>query len=214
MKSNGFARFEKSLLNLLSYTMSEEKAQICLDNLTDSLGLGAIFRCSSLDELESVKGVNKNTAAMLKLVGALYSRSITEKLTPGKKYSDYEIDKWLIGAYIGFTLESIYMLSFDENDRFIGADMLGEGTEVSSDTYPRKLLAISVKRGAKKVILAHNHPRSSVLPSEQDIVSTRRLYDILASGGITLVCHCVVCDYSLYRINPTEDYSTAPLPGE
>ena len=88
MKSNGFARFEKSLLNLLSYTMSEEKAQICLDNLTDSLGLGAIFRCSSLDELESVKGVNKNTAAMLKLVGALYSRSITEKLTPGKKYSD------------------------------------------------------------------------------------------------------------------------------
>ena len=211
MKSGGFNRFKKRLLNLLSYTVREQKAKACLNNLTDKIGLGAIVRCASLDELVAVDGINKNTAVMLRLVGALYSRSITEKISLDKKYSDYEIDKYLIGLYLGFTLETVYMLSFDKNDRLVGVDMLGEGTEVSSDTYPRKMLGIAVRRGAKKVIIAHNHPRGGSLPSKQDIVSTRRLFDILASGGITLLCHCVVCDFSLYRISPTEDLSQGSL---
>ena len=205
MRNSGFSRFENSLFDLLTYTMNEEKAQKCRDSLTDSLGLGAIIRCASLDELMSLDGVNKNTAVMLKLVSALYSRSITDTVTVGKKYSDYEIDRFLIGLYMGCSLETVYMLSFDANDRLVGVDMLCEGTEVSSDTYPRKMLGCAVRRGAKKVILAHNHPRSSVLPSKQDIASTRRLADVLSSGGIMLLCHCVVSDFSLYRISPLDE---------
>lgn len=204
MKNPGFSRFEKSLLKFLSYSMPKEKAQKCIDSLTDNLGLGAIFRCCSLDEIMAIDDMSKNTAVMLKLVSALYSRSITEMIGVGKKYSDYEIDRFLIGLYIGSSYETIYMLSFDGADRLVGVDMLGEGTEVSSDTYPRKLLASAVRRGAKKVILAHNHPRSSALPSKQDIASTSRLSEILSSGGVTLLCHCVVCDFSLYRINPLD----------
>ncbi len=205
MKNPGFSRFEKSLLTFLYYSMTEQKAQKCIDSLTDNLGLGAIFRCSSVDDLMSTADISKNTAVMLKLVGALYSRSITEKVSIGKKYSDYEIDRFLIGLYLGCSYETIYMLSFDGADRLVGVDMLGEGTEVSSDTYPRKMLACAVRRGAKKVILAHNHPRSSALPSKQDIASTRRLFEVLSSGGVMLLCHCVVCDFSLYRINPADD---------
>lgn len=212
MKNPGFSRFEKSLLKFLSYSMSKEKAQKCIDSLTDNLGLGAIFRCCSLDEIMAIDGMSKNTAVMLKLVSALYSRSITEKMSVGKKYSDYEIDRFLIGLYLGCAYETIYMLSFDGADRLVGVDMLGEGTEVSSDTYPRKLLASAVRRGAKKVILAHNHPRSSALPSKQDIASTSRLSEILSSGGVTLLCHCVVCDFSLYRINPLDVEHWAGIP--
>ena len=205
MKNPGFSRFEKSLLKFLCYSMSKEKAERCIDSLTDNIGLGAIFRCSSLDEIMATDGTGKNTAIMLKLVSALYSRSITEKMSVGKKYSDYEIDRFLVGLYLGSSFETVYMLSFDSADRLVGVDMLGEGTEVSSDTYPRKMLATAVRRGAKKVILAHNHPRSTALPSKQDISSTERLYEVLSSGGVTLICHCVVCDFSLYRINPLDE---------
>ena len=205
MKHPGYSRFEKSLARLLSYTMNEQKVESCTESLIDNLGLGAIFRCSSLDEMMTTEGVSKNTAVMLKLVSALYSRSITDMVSVGKKYSDYEIDRFLVGLYLGSSFETVYMLSFDSADRLVGVDMLGEGTEVSSDTYPRKMLATAVRRGAKKVILAHNHPRSTALPSKQDISSTERLYDVLSSGGVTLICHCVVCDFSLYRINPLDE---------
>ncbi len=203
MKENN--RFERRLSELISFCDRKADPDAVVKNLIAEIGPGAIFRAASFDELAMVDGVGKSTAMTLRLVGALMSRRITERVTTGKKYTGYEIERYLVGRYLGRTVETVLLLSFDIKDRLLAVDFMGEGTIVSSDTYPRKILEFAIRRGAHHVVLAHNHPGGVALPSEQDLSATARLYNVLYSGGIILSSHFVVSDFDIYRIDPSND---------
>ena len=57
------------------------------------------------------------------------------------------------------------------------------------DVYKRQLYA-----GASTIILAHNHPSGVALPSDADVLVTRRIQEALAPLGIRLADHIIVAD--------------------
>lgn len=66
------------------------------------------------------------------------------------------------------------------------------GSIASVEVHPREVLKAALKYNAAAVILSHNHPGGSVLPSRQDKHITQRINQVLALVNIALLDHIIV----------------------
>ena len=69
---------------------------------------------------------------------------------------------------------------------------MGEGSLNKVGIHPRRILEQALQCSASAIILSHNHPHGTALPSDADILMTRRLYDMAQVLEITLYDHIIV----------------------
>ncbi len=89
-------------------------------------------------------------------------------------------------------VEVFVALWLDAKYRLIEMQTLFRGTLTQASVYPREVVRAAIAKNAANVILAHNHPSGSVVPSQSDHVLTRTLKDALALIDVAVVDHCVV----------------------
>jgi len=88
--------------------------------------------------------------------------------------------------------EEVYAVAVDSSNRFLGFLKLEEGTVNSTTVHLRKILTFLLcEVNATGLILAHNHPGGSCMPSAEDIALTRRLSQRLADIQVRLLDHLV-----------------------
>jgi len=88
--------------------------------------------------------------------------------------------------------EEVYAVAVDSSNRFLGFLKLEEGTINSATVHLRKILTFLLcEVNATGLILAHNHPGGSCMPSAEDIALTRRLSQRLADIQVRLLDHLV-----------------------
>lgn len=192
---------EREYLSGLLAFSDRERALDYAEILISRYGsLDSVF-FAGVDELTELVG--ERTALFIKIIAAVNSRRVTDRVTPGKKYPIEEIVAFTVATFLGQSNERVYLLSFDKDGKFLGADRLGEGTVNSSDIYPRRIAEAAARRRAKTVILAHNHPFGTATPSDADILSTTRLFVTALSFGVLLTHHIIVAerDFSLLEVN-------------
>jgi DNA repair protein RadC len=191
---------ENPLEELLALVLTREKAKAASVALLMKYGRFSTVLSETEEELCKVGGYGMNTVVLLKLVGYLNARRVTDRFEAGKRYDTVDLIKLVKALYIGVPVETVYMLSFDAKLKLIGVDFMGEGTVGASDIYPRKLLETAIKKKSQSVILAHNHPKGNPVPSKDDHIAMRRLKDMFGSVGINLLSHYIVADGELGRI--------------
>lgn len=72
------------------------------------------------------------------------------------------------------------------------------GTLNGVNIHPRDVFSIAVRWNAHSIVVAHNHPSGSSLPSKRDVDLTWGLYGVGKMMGIPLVDHIIVTDKSHY----------------
>ena len=77
---------------------------------------------------------------------------------------------------------------------FSGPSGIGKGTVSASPVHVRQVVENALYAGASTIILAHNHPSGVALPSDADVLVTRRIQEALAPLGIRLADHIIVAD--------------------
>lgn len=95
------------------------------------------------------------------------------------------------------------MLLLDVKHRIIGSKVISVGTATETIAHPRDIFREVIKRGATRVIVAHNHPSGSLEPSQEDISLTRQLLKGSQILGIPLLDHLILGngDWSSIRQN-------------
>ncbi len=58
--------------------------------------------------------------------------------------------------------------------------------------HPRQIIQKALQCSASTIILGHNHPYGTALPSDADILMTRQLYEMAQVLDITLRDHIIV----------------------
>ena len=146
-------------------------------------------------DIVAVKGIKKNSAALLTLVRELnrryirYGRKIGQKIRGAADAGEY------VQTYFTYeTAEKIVMLCLDGASRVVGEHVLAEGTPDRVDLPVRTLVDFALRDGAARVILAHNHLDHNAVPSNADINTTRQLFHALRLIGVYLMDHIVVAD--------------------
>ena len=145
---------------------------------------------ASIEELSEMVG--KKAAVYIKLLAHITSRRVTEKFRFGIKHSTAMIAEYLKAVYIGESVEKMYMILFDSQDRVIGCNLIGEGTVNMSEILPRKAIETAVKASASSVSIAHNHPFGTTQASKDDISLTRNLRALFSTCEIELKDHFVI----------------------
>lgn len=163
----------------------------------------ALAEASPLQISDAIGG-DMQTSIYIRLVFALYSRRVTDSYKPGKKYSVQETENYLKALLLTAPAENLFLISYDAAGRFIAADSLGEGIVNTSALTPRRAIDIAVRRGAKEVIFAHNHPGGEATPSEHDLCSNAILKRAFCESSIKYLGHYIVATGECVAIESEE----------
>ena len=146
------------------------------------------------------KCVGERAAVLVKLTAALISRRAYDKFAFGERHLPEEIKELLVALFRGRSVETLYLVSINENGAVTSCELVGEGTVNSASILPRKLLERAVKNRARSVVIAHNHPAGIETPSEEDVIFTSTVRSVLECAGIELAAHYVVAGSRIAQV--------------
>ncbi len=101
--------------------------------------------------------------------------------------------------------EVICAAYLDNENNLTALVEFGGGTQNNVDANIEELITYAFSINCKSVVLYHNHPSGSPVPSESDIIATKRLYRIAFINGINLKDHIVVSKigyHSIFSFSP------------
>ena len=152
-------------------------------------------------DLLSVKGMTESAACLLTLFLPVYKRYINDLHKKRRKFSDAkEIADYLRPHYLDTNNERVYALCLDSQDRLIACRVMSDG-DIDSSTFDiRKLASIVLEVKAKKVVLSHNHPNGSLVPSQGDALATKAAQELLRLLKVQLTDHIIVTDKSYFSM--------------
>lgn len=172
------------LAELLSY-VSHDPSQ-AVERLSSEYGTFLQIAEATDESLAETLGGKTNLVIYLKLCATIAARRISDRFLFGKKHSENEICEYLSALLFGMPEETVYMISIDSSGKCVAADRVGEGIVNYSSVLPHKVLDVARRRGARSVVIAHNHPGACLAPSQNDITSTEVLAQLLRDAGIML----------------------------
>lgn len=189
--SSGYeAEYLERLSNLISQASRKidpnETAKLLLDKYGGIENIVAV----EMDELSNLVG--EQVAFYLKLVGRLTSRRYTDIFNFKVKHSQAELGEYVRSRLLGESVEVILAFPVDGQGRVLECREVSRGTVNSSSVLARKLAEVAVMTGVNRLMIAHNHPRGTAKPSDDDIAMTDGIADSLLCAGIRLENHFVV----------------------
>lgn len=129
------------------------------------------------------------TERVLKFVPVRYR----EVPSPASIVNSFDAAQDLLGnLFDSEPYEVIFAIALDSSNRFLGFVKVAEGTVNQAKLYLRKILTFLLcEANATGLILAHNHPGGSALPSREDIILTERLSQRIKDIEVRLLDHII-----------------------
>ena len=180
---------------LLFYAIPRQDTNPIAHRLLEHFGSLSQVLEASVEELEKVSGVGHNAATLLRLtteLGRYYlvNRTMqTQILTTIDQCGTY-----LVPFFFGRKNETVFLLCMDAKCKVLCCKEVGEGSVNSAGVSIRRIVEIALASNASNVVLAHNHPSGIALPSQEDILTTKKVAAALTAVDVGLVDHIVVAD--------------------
>lgn len=155
---------------------------------------------ATLEELQNVDGIGPSNAFGIKLFHAISERyakkNISHNTLLNSPQSIFEYLKEKIGKE---KKEHFVILCLDTRNNLI-VDEVSVGTLNASLVHPREVFKKAILNNSSHVVIAHNHPSGDPLPSEDDIITTKRLVESGKILGISVVDHIIVTSVKYYSL--------------
>ena len=194
--ANGFSDAtppHKILEMLLFYSIPRKDTNKIAHALLNRFGSISGVVNATPTELMSVDGIGENSIALIKLLIPVFrhykSSSVEKGNAPASMNS---ICDYIMAKYIGFTKEIFAVTSFNAKGEIVGFDTLNSGDVAYVSLSTRNFVEKVLERKATSVVISHNHPTGTALPSPSDVETTKRIATLLATLNITLLDHIIV----------------------
>lgn len=191
---------DEELISILIRTGTKQKSvkDVSL-NLLKEIKLNDLNN-TSYKTLKNIKGIGEVKAITLLSAIELGKRvmnieHISEKIRTSKDV--YNLTKNEMSNKLQEQFMAIYL---DNLNNVILKKILFIGTVNKSEITPRDIFREAVKNNAPKIILVHNHPAGSVMPSESDIYLTKELIKLGKMLGIKVLDHIIIGKNNYYSI--------------
>ncbi|MGB5917295.1 MAG: DNA repair protein RadC [Phormidesmis sp.] len=165
-----------------------------------------VLRAITAEELMKTSGIGPAKAATI-LAALELGKRVLKSQPPTMTVVD---DPSVAAAALGHELmwqaqERFAVLLLDVKHRIIGSKVISIGTATETLAHPREIFREVIKRGATRVIVAHNHPSGSLEPSTEDIKLTRQLLKGAHLLGIPLLDHLILGNGDFSSIRQATD---------
>ncbi len=197
----------KILEMLLFYSIPRKDTNEIAHELINKFGsLEAVLE-APYEQLVKVKGVSENTAALIKLIIPVASRYRSKIITNNAVLENSnQLGEYLVAKYMGFTKETLAITSLNAKGKVLGFDILSIGDASSVELSVRRVIETVIKRNPVCVVMSHNHPSGSALPSADDIRLTANISDTLSNINVRLLDHIIICENDYVSMAQSERF--------
>ena len=180
---------------LLFYALPRRDTNETAHLLLERFGsLHGVFS-APIEDLREVDGIGDYAAALIALVPEIMKKSRLSKSREIRQIrSSSDAGEYLLPYFMNEQDEVVYMLCLDSKRAVICCAEMGRGVVNTVDANIRRMVEKALKVKACSVIIAHNHPDGIAIPSREDDIFTRCLYNALDTVGIRLEDHIIVAD--------------------
>lgn len=197
-RQHGIEAFQQheALELLLYYAYTQKNTNEIAHRLLKKFGsLSGVFD-ASFESLVSVDGVGEQTAILLMLQSSMCRLYMADKYQGVKnmQITPTNAGEYIKNLFYGYTNEIFYLLSLDSECRLISADIVSQGTVNNVAVYSREIVQKALDTKAAFAIVAHNHPNGVLLPSDQDIKTTKVIEKGLSFVNVRLLDHIIVAN--------------------
>jgi len=143
-------------------------------------------------DLAKTPGLGENSAILLALIPSLARIYLKDRWgTKPTLDSTAKAGEYVLTLFAGRTYEVFYVICLDSQHNLIYPALVHEGTIDQAPVYPRVIVETALRHKAHSIILAHNHPGGSPIPSPQDIEVTKRIQAALEQISISVLDHII-----------------------
>lgn len=172
-------------------------AQNILKGKKDELNMSDLeyLTSLSLQELQKFEGIGRVKAIQIQAVIELSKRiSDIYILKKEKIISPSAVYKLLINEYIGQKQECLKTILLNKQNKVISIVTNAIGGNDRINIGIKELFAEPIKQMAASIILVHNHPSGSLIPSKQDIRFTKHINEYSNIFEIKLLDHIIIAN--------------------
>ncbi len=180
---------------LLNAVCDKESAQELSKSLIESFGSFCAVLNAPCKELTQLEGVDVSTAQFLRLIPMLSRYYMSEMSTNSRRvYDAQSAYEMLKNKFIGRTTEAIGVIILNGKGEVKFNNIICEGIVSLVPIYIRRLMEICIEYEADTLILAHNHPNGSVMPSKGDLTATKEIQLALDVINVNFEDHLIFFD--------------------
>lgn len=159
--------------------------------------LSGVFMATP-DELCAVTGIGRETAVKLYLLGKTYERVEKEK-RPIKKISSISgVKEYVIKEFSELKKERCIVYLLNGGFKILNS-LTYENNEYSKVVAePKEVLSAIGVHKPRYILIAHNHPSGSLLPSVNDDYATANLIKICELFNVDIIDHIIISGEEYY----------------
>lgn len=204
---NGFDGFEphEALEMYLFYVIPRKDTNPLAHRLLDRyLTIGGV--CDApVDELMKDFNLSYSAAVFLKMLPEMSRLYVESKVKSDYILSAEKSGEIFRAMFIGRTTEATAIILGDSKGKMLYSGIVAKGSINTTDAPIRKIVDMALRHNAKNVLIAHNHPSGSALPSGNDLAQTKLIYRTLANVGVRLLDHYIVTDDDYISMRQSAD---------
>ena len=191
---DGFAPHEVLELALF-YAIPQRNVNPLAHSLLERFGSLHGVLDAPVEELQKVDGMGEYAATLLSLFAQVARRleqsrsGQRETISTRKAAEDH-----CVRLLSGLKQEQFYAVCLNGQMQLLGDALIARGSLSEAVAYPRLVAEAALRYNAHSVVLCHNHPGGSLVPSHQDMELTRTLAQLLESIEVRLADHIIVAD--------------------
>lgn len=194
-----------SLSELISIVIGKGAPDEPVNLLSEKLisKYGSIKELSRLtvQELMSTRGIGLAKACQIVASFEIGRRVYIDYPLKSFRYDESDKVHILLKPYLTNRVKEYFVVvTLDSRKRLIAVDNISIGTVDQALVHPREVFKTAIERRASSIIIAHNHPSGDPSPSKEDIVVTKRLYNVSTTIGIPLIDHIIISDNSYFSL--------------
>ena len=178
---------------LLTFAISRRDTKpIAYALMTHFGSLHAVLQ-ASVQDLMRVEGIGENAATLISMMMPLfraYHKSVEEEQPVLKNLQ--QCANYCRGLFSGERYEKLYVVCLDGRMRRINTVLISSGDVNEVPVFARHVLNAASRCNASGMIITHNHPNGTAQPSEEDVVLTNALSQILSGINVVLYDHLIV----------------------
>lgn len=147
----------------------------------------------SLEKLLRIKGIGKVKAVQILCISELAKRLAKASARERLCFDNPEtIANYYMEDLRHEKQEQMKLLMLNSKSMLIGESIISKGTVDASLITPRELFIEALQKNAVTIVIMHNHPSGDPTPSEDDILTTKRIKTAGQYIGIELLDHIII----------------------
>lgn len=183
----------------LTFTIPRKDTKKIAKQLISKFGNLKQVLNTDIEKLKTIDGIKNQSGFFIAFLKSFAVKYAELEMIEKEKISSPKEALIFLRSVIGLSKDEIfYVIFLNASNKILFYDEINRGIVNKSAVYPRKIVELALKYNATSVIVAHNHPGGSCVPSQNDIIATEAITKALKTVDISLLDHLIVTDKNHY----------------